>query len=76
MVNASDAIAEVNRKSEERFRAVALFSIIKAANSQCFTEETLIKTIEGYIPIKDLKVGDLVLSENEHTGEQGYKKVK
>jgi PBSX family phage terminase large subunit len=37
--------------------------------NHCFTGETLITTINGQVPIKDIKEGDLVLTS------QGYKKV-
>ena len=42
----------------------------------CFTGETLIKTDNGHIQIKDIKVGDRVYAENVKTGEKGYKRVK
>jgi PBSX family phage terminase large subunit len=37
--------------------------------NHCFTGETLITTIKGQVPIKDIEEGDLVLTS------QGYKKV-
>ncbi len=51
-------------------------SMASVLNGQCFTGDTLIKTSDGYKKIKDIKEGDSVLSENEETGEKGYKKVK
>jgi hypothetical protein len=42
---------------------------------KCFTGETLISVEHGFIPIKDIKVGDLVLTKNEDTNEVGYKRV-
>ena len=39
------------------------------ANNHCFRGDTLITTINGDIPIKDIRVGDYVLTRN------GYKKV-
>ena len=41
----------------------------------CFTEDTLIKTEDGYKEIKDIEVGDLVYSEDPLTGEKGLKRV-
>jgi RHS repeat-associated protein len=41
----------------------------------CFTEDTLIRTEEGYKEIKEIKVGDRVYSENPETGEKGLKRV-
>jgi intein/homing endonuclease len=43
--------------------------------SECFIEGTLVKTEDGDKPIEDIKVGDLVCSENPETGEKGLKKV-
>lgn len=37
--------------------------------NHCFTEDTLVTTINGEVKIKDIKVGDLVLTSN------GYQKV-
>ncbi len=42
----------------------------------CFTEDTLVSTSEGYKPIKEIKIGDKVYSENPETGEKGLKTVK
>ena len=36
----------------------------KGLNISCFVGETLVNTIDGQTPIKDLKVGDLVLSDD------------
>ena len=41
----------------------------------CFEGNTLIKTKTGYISIENLKVGDMVLSKNEETGEIGFKRI-
>ena len=42
----------------------------------CFTGETLIPTAKGEKAIREIRVGDLVLSENPETGERGYKEVR
>ena len=42
----------------------------------CFTGETLIPTAKGEKAIREIRVGDLVLSENPETGEWGYKEVR
>jgi hypothetical protein len=39
------------------------------AYNHCFTGDTLVTTIKGDIPIKDIKIGDLVLTS------QGYRRV-
>lgn len=41
----------------------------------CFAGETPVNTDQGEIPIKDLVVGNKVLSKNEETGEIAYKPV-
>ena len=41
----------------------------------CFVAGTLITTADGFKPIEEIEVGDLVLSENEITGEVALKRV-
>jgi len=41
----------------------------------CFGEGTLVQTANGLVPIESIKVGDMVLSRNEESGETGYKPV-
>ncbi len=41
----------------------------------CFTANTLVRTREGLVPIKDIKVGDLVASKSDITGEVDWKPV-
>ncbi|MFS0558362.1 polymorphic toxin-type HINT domain-containing protein [Brevibacillus sp. 179-C9.3 HS] len=41
----------------------------------CFTAGTKVLTDEGEKNIEDIKVGDMVLSKNDETGEQAYKAV-
>ncbi|WP_250675736.1 polymorphic toxin-type HINT domain-containing protein [Paraclostridium ghonii] len=45
-------------------------------NNGCLVGDTLVKTIDGLKVIKEIKVGDLVLSKNEELGITEYKKVK
>lgn len=49
--------------------------VILAGGAGCFEGETLVKTKDGEKPIKDVKVGDLVLTFNEETKEYEYKEV-
>ena len=42
---------------------------------RCFLKGTKVLTESGRKSIEDIKVGDKVLSRNEQTGEQGYKRV-
>lgn len=46
-----------------------------AAASRCFEAGTLVETVNGPRPIETIKVGDLVLSRDEVTGETAYKAV-
>ncbi len=57
------------------FRLARLLSssVRKACNS--FDGETLVYTLNGLIPIKDISIGDLVASYNEETGDTEYKEV-
>ena len=41
----------------------------------CFIAGTLVTTRSGLKPIEEIKIGDYVLSRNEETGEDSYKKV-
>ena len=41
----------------------------------CFVEGTLVSTKDGLTPIEKIRVGDLVLSRDEKTGETAYKPV-
>lgn len=46
-------------------------------NNTGFAAGTLIHTDKGLVPIQELKVGDMVLSRDEHNtdGELAYKRV-
>jgi intein/homing endonuclease len=54
-----------------------LLDKIKAKKSKCncFTAGTKVLTNAGEMNIEDIKVGDMVLSKNETTGEIDYKEV-
>ncbi|HND81660.1 MAG TPA: polymorphic toxin-type HINT domain-containing protein [Accumulibacter sp.] len=41
----------------------------------CFVAGTPVWTDRGLVPIEKLKIGDLVLSKSEITGEKAYKRV-
>ncbi|WP_086932709.1 polymorphic toxin-type HINT domain-containing protein [Agarilytica rhodophyticola] len=43
--------------------------------SLCFVEGTLVHTQDGLKPIEDINVGDLVVSKNDITGENDWKRV-
>lgn len=42
----------------------------------CFTAGTQVKTINGYVNIEDIKIGDEVATYNEKNGESTYSKVQ
>ncbi len=70
----------IGSKVDDVFRSSKKASaIIKDAplniKSACFTEDTLVLSKDGFIKIKDIKINDLVYSENPLTGEKGYKRV-
>lgn len=49
---------------------------VSCAGGKCFTGDTLVYTEKGYLPIREVKVGDNVYSKNEKKGETGYKSVE
>lgn len=49
--------------------------LVFQGGSRCFTGNTLIKTKKGYVKIKDIQVGDIVLSFNEETKRLVWSKV-
>lgn len=63
--------------AEKRQLRKSLFDDVmeKPISVQCFIAGTPIWTDRGPVPIEQIKVGDLVLSKCEHTGEQAYKRV-
>src|SRR5690606_11621880 len=67
----------MSREQVARYLAVLTATIILTTliGKVCFTEDTLIKTEDGYKEIKDIEVGDLVYSEDPLTGEKGLKRV-
>ena len=67
----------VSREQVARYLAVLTATVILTTiiGKVCFTEDTLIKTDDGYKEIKDIEVGDLVYSEDPLTGEKGLKRV-
>lgn len=52
-----------------------LFLSLKQMFGQCFAAGTLVETVNGLVAIEDIKVGDLVWSRDEDTGEEGWKPV-
>ena len=45
------------------------------SSAACFSGDTLVKTISGYVPISDISIGDMVYSFNEKTGLYEYQPV-
>jgi hypothetical protein len=48
---------------------------VQTAMAICFVAGTLVLTDEGLKPIEEVQVGDLVLSRNDETGEEDYRRV-
>jgi len=48
----------------------------ECVNGRCFTGDTLVYTIQGYKPIKEIYKGDEIYSRNEKTGEIGLKEAE
>ena len=50
---------------------------LETKHTACFVAGTVVHTDKGLVPIQDIKVGDMVLSRDEHNpnGELAYKKV-
>ncbi|RMD46886.1 MAG: hypothetical protein D6834_01775, partial [Aquificota bacterium] len=49
--------------------------VILAGGAGCFAGNTLVKTKDGYKPISDISVGDIVQTYNEETGEISWDRV-
>ena len=72
-VSAEEETAVVQRAAT--IASEKTFTLPGDIEPQCFVAGTLIVTESGDKPIEDIKVGDKVYSENEHTGERGFKRV-
>src|SRR5690606_25719144 len=49
--------------------------VAEGAVCPCFAANTLVATPAGYESIEDVKIGDLVLSKDDATGEFAFKRV-
>ena len=56
-------------------RVVQMACMLFGMTSQCFTGDTLVATEDGLKPIEDVKVGELVWSEDTETGEKELREV-
>ena len=61
-----------NKSASPKFNNI----LILAGGAGCFAGDTLVKTKNGYISIKDIKEDDTVLTLNEKTGEYEWKSVE
>lgn len=52
------------------------YQAIAGCMMRCFSAGTNVKTDEGYKTIEDIKVGDMVQTKDEETGEVGYHPVE
>ena len=75
--NVDELVEAINNRDvvEIIVRSVQLVCAIFGMTAQCFTGDTLISTENGLVPIEEIKVGNLVWTENIETGEQELKEV-
>jgi intein/homing endonuclease len=65
-----------NRTLNESIHDKGLFkAVFLTGVPGCFDGNTLVRTLHGYVPIKDVKIGDLVYTKNEITNETELKSV-
>ena len=64
-----------NKNAGDLDKAYAYPGHLRFFVANSFTAETSVHTDEGQKPIKEIEVGDKVLSEDPETGEQGYFEV-
>ena len=65
-------VADATKKGDKGNKAEQGVDITKKG---CFLAGTLVATRDGFRPIEDIQVGDEVLSRDDSTGAQGYKRV-
>ena len=63
------------RRMAEKFRAKTGRNLLIPCLRNSFPAGTLVHTESGLVAIEDVKIGDMVLSFNEETGESEYQKV-
>ena len=55
--------------------AAGLFARVSRMPCNCFVEGTEVQTPDGFRPIEQVQVGDLVLARDENTGKTAYKPI-
>lgn len=61
-----------NKSASPRYNNI----LILAGGAGCFAGDTLVKTDKGHKPIQEIKIGDIVETLNEPTGEREWKPVE
>ncbi len=73
--NAVDRFLAARKAADEAKDAAENCSGGKCTNGKCFVAGTPVHTENGWVPIEQLRVGDLVLSRDDETGEEDYRPI-
>jgi hypothetical protein len=72
---AKDRADDARKAADEARDAAENCSGGKCTNGKCFVAGTPVHTESGWVPIEQLRVGDLVLSRDDETGEEAYRPI-
>lgn len=69
------AVGDAFKGGKKVVGIMRVIDVYKKSPCNCFAPGTPVLTDKGMVPIEDIQVGDMVLSKNDETGEQAYKRV-